>query len=248
MTSLRTAGHSLALVPQVFYELWSVLTRPAANNGLGFSIEQSLEDRRRILDSSELFEDDSGVFAAWRDLVAKHGVLGKRAHDARLIAAMVRYGIGHLMTFNELTSLVSSRLPSSRCLRQRPFRLPADNLDCRDSHLGSPRATMLRAARRFAHFLPFQLCELGKIAGASLSESRRFHEVVAQVGRWSASGPRFAFLVGQNQPAPVGENSYTADDGQTPLTHASGRRPKHARHCRPGSSRHEKSRTARLGR
>ncbi|WP_145430766.1 type II toxin-antitoxin system VapC family toxin [Lacipirellula limnantheis] len=101
MTSLRTAGHSLALVPQVFYELWSVLTRPAANNGLGFSIEQSLEDQRRILDSSELFEDDSGVFAAWRDLDAKYRVLGKQAHDARLVAAMVRHGIGHLMTFND---------------------------------------------------------------------------------------------------------------------------------------------------
>lgn len=86
--SLRTAGHQLAVVPQVFYELWSVSTRPTANNGLGFSVEQAIGDQRRILDSSELFQDDSGVFDAWRDLVAKYGIMGKQAHDARLVAAM----------------------------------------------------------------------------------------------------------------------------------------------------------------
>jgi predicted nucleic acid-binding protein len=100
VTSLRTAGHQLAVVPQVFYELWSVSTRPAANNGLGFSIDQSLEDQRRILESSELFEDDSGVFDAWRDLIAKYAILGKQAHDARLVAAMVRHGLTHLLSFN----------------------------------------------------------------------------------------------------------------------------------------------------
>lgn len=101
VTSLRTAGHQLVAVPQIFYELWSVSTRPMVNNGLGFSVEQSLEDQRRILESSELFEDDSGVFDAWRDLVAKYGILGKQAHDARLVAAMVRHGITHLLTFND---------------------------------------------------------------------------------------------------------------------------------------------------
>jgi predicted nucleic acid-binding protein len=100
VTSLRTAGHRLAVVPQVFYELWSVSTRPAVNNGLGFSVEQSLEDQRRILESSELFEDDSGVFDAWRDLIAKYAILGKQAHDARLVAAMVRHGLTHLLSFN----------------------------------------------------------------------------------------------------------------------------------------------------
>lgn len=101
VTSLRTAGHEMAVVPQVLYELWSVSTRPMVNNGLGFGVEQSLDDQRRILDSSDLFEDDSGVFDAWRDLVAKYGVLGKQAHDAHLVAAMVRHGITHLLTFNE---------------------------------------------------------------------------------------------------------------------------------------------------
>ena len=100
VTSLRTAGHQLAVVPQVFYELWSVSTRPVANNGLGFSVHQSLEDQRRILESSELFEDDSGVFDAWRDLIAKYAILGKQAHDARLVAAMVRHGLTHLLSFN----------------------------------------------------------------------------------------------------------------------------------------------------
>lgn len=100
VTSLRTAGHLLVVVPQVFYELWSVSTRPIINNGLGFSTEQSLEDQRRILESAELLEDDSGVFDAWRDLVSKYEVIGKQAHDARLVAAMIRHGVTHLLTFN----------------------------------------------------------------------------------------------------------------------------------------------------
>ena len=100
ITSLRIAGHQLAVVPQVFYELWSVSTRPIANNGLGFTAEQTLEDQRRILESTELYDDDGGVFDAWKDLGAAYNVVGKQAHDARLVAAMVRHSVAHLLTFN----------------------------------------------------------------------------------------------------------------------------------------------------
>ena len=100
VTSLRIAGHQLASVSQVFYELWSVSTRPIANNGLGFSAEQTLEDQRRILESTELYDDDRGAFDVWKDLVAAYKVAGKQAHDARLVAAMVRHGVSHLLAFN----------------------------------------------------------------------------------------------------------------------------------------------------
>ena len=100
ITSLRVAGHQLASVPQVLYELWSVSTRPITNNGLGFDTEQTLEDQRHILESTELCDDDGGVFDAWKDTVAAYKVVGKQAHDARLVAAMIRHGVTHLLTFN----------------------------------------------------------------------------------------------------------------------------------------------------
>jgi hypothetical protein len=36
---LGNEGHELRVVPQVLYEYWSVATRPAENNGLGFTTE-----------------------------------------------------------------------------------------------------------------------------------------------------------------------------------------------------------------
>lgn len=47
-----------------------------------------------------LLLDERGIFARWRDLVTTHAVLGKRAHDTRLVAAMQRHGLTDLLTFN----------------------------------------------------------------------------------------------------------------------------------------------------
>ena len=37
----------------------------------------------------------------WQALARNYDVKGKNAHDARLVAAMQRHGIGHLLTFNK---------------------------------------------------------------------------------------------------------------------------------------------------
>lgn len=47
-----------------------------------------------------LLEDSNALFPAWLSLVANYGVSGKKAHDARLVAAMQVHGISHLLTFN----------------------------------------------------------------------------------------------------------------------------------------------------
>jgi hypothetical protein len=36
----------------------------------------------------------------WLNLVEKHAVVGKNAHDARIVAAMLRHNVVHLLTFN----------------------------------------------------------------------------------------------------------------------------------------------------
>ena len=46
-------------------------------------------------------QDERAIFGRWKDLVTRHNVKGKPAHDARLVAAMLRHGITHLLTFNE---------------------------------------------------------------------------------------------------------------------------------------------------
>jgi predicted nucleic acid-binding protein len=100
VTSLRSAGHELAIVPQVLYEFWVASTRPVAQNGLGFSAQQA-DDELRVAETlySILF-DDATIVETWRKLVVNYNVLGKPAHDARLVAAMLRHGVTHLLTFN----------------------------------------------------------------------------------------------------------------------------------------------------
>jgi len=44
--------------------------------------------------------DTDDVYPEWRRLVVTHGVSGKKAHDARLVAAMTVNRITHILTFN----------------------------------------------------------------------------------------------------------------------------------------------------
>jgi hypothetical protein len=52
------------------------------------------------LDLFNLLRDERGVFSIWRELVRSHAAIGKSAHDARLVAAMKRHSLAHLLTFN----------------------------------------------------------------------------------------------------------------------------------------------------
>ncbi len=47
-----------------------------------------------------LLRDERGVYSRWYDLVVSRHVQGKQAHDARLVAAMERHNVKHLLTFN----------------------------------------------------------------------------------------------------------------------------------------------------
>lgn len=97
---LETQGHELRLVPQVVYEYWVAGTRPLENNGLGFSpaeLQQFLTDIVALL---PLLRDERVVFDHWLKLAGTHDVRGKKAHDTRLAAAMLRHEVTHLLTFN----------------------------------------------------------------------------------------------------------------------------------------------------
>lgn len=100
IAELRLGNEMLCVVPQALYEFWVVATRPVELNGLGMTAAEAAADIVRIRQRFQLFHDDRSVFERWRELVVQHEVLGKSAHDARLVAAMERHGLRRILTFN----------------------------------------------------------------------------------------------------------------------------------------------------
>lgn len=101
LSALHAGGHRTAIVPQVLYEYWVVATRPLAQNGLGILPADAAIDLAEFRLDHLLLNDEPEICEIWQGLVTAYEVVGKRAHDARLVAAMVRHGITHLLTFNE---------------------------------------------------------------------------------------------------------------------------------------------------
>lgn len=100
VAALQRGGQALFIVPQNLYEFWVVATRPVAANGLGFTAPQAAAELARLEALFPLLPETPVILAEWRRLVAAYGVLGKNAHDARLVAAMLAHGLTHLLTFN----------------------------------------------------------------------------------------------------------------------------------------------------
>lgn len=98
--TLESLGRVKALAPQVVYEFWAVATRPLTSNGLGLSTPETEFKLEGLLSTFRLLRDERTIYERWRELVADHDVKGKQVHDARLVAAMLRHSISHLMTFN----------------------------------------------------------------------------------------------------------------------------------------------------
>ena len=98
--ALRGQGFGLCVVPQVVYEFWVNCTRPIKVNGLGKTAQEAATELASVRADFTLLEDTSAILQAWEQLVTTHHVLGKNAHDARLVAAMLVHGVGHLLTFN----------------------------------------------------------------------------------------------------------------------------------------------------
>ncbi len=97
---LLDRGETVCVLAQSLYEFWVIATRPSEVNGFGMS---AVEAQTMLADFEKrltLKTDRAGIYAEWKRLVTQHAVLGKNAHDARLVAAMKVHGITHLLTFN----------------------------------------------------------------------------------------------------------------------------------------------------
>jgi hypothetical protein len=81
-------------------EFWSVATRPAAVNGFGWPVGTVRSEVERLLDQFPLLPETPAVFGEWLRLVTEHNVIGKQAHDARLVAILSTHQVARLLTFN----------------------------------------------------------------------------------------------------------------------------------------------------
>jgi predicted nucleic acid-binding protein len=100
LVKLRVDGEQLALVAQNLYEFWAVATRPVADNGLGLSVTQAALEISQFRRYFTIYGDIPSILHEWESLVTTLGVMGKNAHDARVVAAMNQHGIQNMMTYN----------------------------------------------------------------------------------------------------------------------------------------------------
>jgi predicted nucleic acid-binding protein len=100
-SALRAQGHEPCLAPQNLYEFWVVSTRPATQNGRGKSPDEVAAEFSFLKTHFTLLPDTPAVLPEWETLVTTYKVIGKPAHDARLVAAMLAHGVTHLLTFND---------------------------------------------------------------------------------------------------------------------------------------------------
>ena len=98
---LRRRGDKLITLTQNVSEFWNVCTRPVTvRGGYGLSIEDTARRLRLIERLIQVRPDWDEVFREWKRLVVAHSVKGVKAHDARLVAAMIIHGIAQVVTAN----------------------------------------------------------------------------------------------------------------------------------------------------
>lgn len=100
LATLISQEHTVAITPQNLIEFWSVASRPAEANGLGWPVATARQEIDRLLVQFPLLDDQPMVFTHWRTLVTSYQIIGRRIHDARLVAVMLSHGVSHLLTFN----------------------------------------------------------------------------------------------------------------------------------------------------
>ncbi len=98
--SLVRDKNDLCICAQVLIEYRVVATRPLSVNGFGLGSD---DVRRYMSDLREIFTvlpELPDIAERWEDIVDRYAVLGRQAHDARLVAIMLGHGIRDLITFN----------------------------------------------------------------------------------------------------------------------------------------------------
>jgi len=100
VAELRRRGESVHMTAQNLIEFRNVATRPTVVNGLGLTVAEA-ESKSAIFEGSfPLLLETPDIYPAWKTLVTSLVVIGKRVHDARLVAICHVHKVTHLLTFN----------------------------------------------------------------------------------------------------------------------------------------------------
>src|SRR5438128_592066 len=98
--TLVSSGEVVCVFPQTVYEFWVIATRPREQNGLVMSAAEAETQCAEFERIFSLMLDVPAIYAEWKSLVTQHAVKGKKAHDARIVAAMRVHNVSNLLTFN----------------------------------------------------------------------------------------------------------------------------------------------------
>lgn len=97
---LHSRGEVLHITAQNLIEFRNVATRPKIVNGLGISPANAEAIAAAFEAKFPLLVETQDVFPKWKTIVRAQAVVGKRVHDARLVAICHVHSITHLLTFN----------------------------------------------------------------------------------------------------------------------------------------------------
>jgi predicted nucleic acid-binding protein len=97
---LHHRGETLCITPQNLIEFRNLATRPRAVNGLGLPAADA-EAKAAVFEGTfSLLTETPAIYPTWKALVSALGIIGKRVHDARLVAVCHVNAVTHVLTFN----------------------------------------------------------------------------------------------------------------------------------------------------
>ena len=100
VTELHYGGEVMHITSQNLIEFRNLATRPQAVNGLGLSAVDA-EAKAAVFEGTfPLLSETPDIYPAWKSLVGALGIIGKRVHDARLVAVCHVHAVTHVLTFN----------------------------------------------------------------------------------------------------------------------------------------------------
>lgn len=93
-------GLHLAASGQILREYLVVATRPIGANGLGLAVQDAVTNVGELLRSIHVYAETADVARRLWELGSRHGLHGKRLHDANIVATMAVHGVRALITQN----------------------------------------------------------------------------------------------------------------------------------------------------
>ena len=127
VNTLIGQGEELLIATQNTAEFCNVATRPVANNGLGLAPKDALDLLEHEIEPiCSMLAEPPSVYAELKRLIAKYSIIGKQVHDARLVAMMLVWKIGSVLTLNDRDFRRNDR-KESRLLRRLDSLIRAGN-------------------------------------------------------------------------------------------------------------------------